>query len=337
MRFMLTVCLVVGFAFTVQVSAAQDKEPYRPFPDSIRIEMPDARAVLVMQLKKADRDIALLESFPDSLELWVAQIEKSLPRVTGPRAVTITNGVGGTAITVTESQDKITHVTLVQGATSQLLPPGWDIQVKMKKYQATVYAQDFEGLKKITRSSLQPAMAKIQEEFKKTPCYRRRAEVRVILKDEKVAYGQCDCQGPFDFLELNASSGLGYLGNNFYPELNLDVAIKFSRSSGVPKNKLIFSYNNLFFTERNAEGNYQVFPNSFISASFNRNIASKDKISWLGFGAGYLITNNGSYFKGNTMKFFISKSVGNVRIIPELYLTDNLKTYVFGMKFNFTF
>jgi hypothetical protein len=335
MKLMLKGCIVICLAFTFGFCYGQ-KEPYRLFPDSIRIELSDAKAIIVISLKKADRDISIVESFPDSLALWSSAIEKSIARITEPRRVQIGRGLAGTEIKILEAE-KETRLTMNLGMTTELLPPGWELFIEMKDFKAYVYVQDFDGLKKISRASMQPAMEKLKEEFKKSPCYRRRSESRIIVKEEKVAYSRCECEGPFDFLVLNASSGVGIVGDKFYPELNFDVALKFSRSNGISRNKVIFSYNNLFFAERKTDGGFQVFPSSFISAAFNRNIDSGSKTTWLGFGAGYLIYNSGSYFKGNTMKFFINKDVGKVRIVPEVYLTDDFKSYMVGVKFNFTF
>lgn len=309
------------------------------FPDSIRLEFPDQKSLVIIEMSALSKDLNTVVQFPDSLRSWLEVIRKSIPNLKPPGQVEIKVLENGETKMVIRQPDKIeTNVTVDHQTITELLPPGWRINVTGRGYKALVYAQEFEGLTGIANSSFEMPVTEIRTSIESNSLGRRSLKGRFIMKDGKVQYSDLKRSIATDFIMGKASAGLGYLGDRFYPELNVDISLRFGGRYNYYNQSINFSYNNLFFTERNADGSYTTSVNSFINVSWNKNLNYKgERPQWLGLGAGYLIQNRGSYFKGNTMKFFISKYVGNVMISPELYFTDDFKSSLLGIKFNYTF
>lgn len=309
------------------------------FPDSIRIEFPDQKALVILEMNNATNDTGTIEHFPDSLQNWLKAVMKSSSNFESPRRVEITvNENGENKMTVYIPGESRTYLTVKAKTVNELLPPGWEVIVHAANYKAFVYVQEFDGLQQVANQSFKPAAQQVKDELESNPLGRKSLKSRIILKEGKVQYSEMKRQIAADFITGTASAGLGYLGDKFYPELNLNISLRFGGRYDAYNNKVIFSYNNLFLAERNADGGYTTMINSFISAAWHKNLNYKhEHPQWLGIGAGYLIHKQGDYFKGNTMKLFISKDVGNLSITPELYLTDDFKNSLLGIKFNYTF
>jgi hypothetical protein len=52
-----------------------------------------------------------------------------------------------------------------------------------------------------------------------------------------------------------------------------------------------------------------------------------------------MVHNKSDIFSGKTMKVFLESDIGSdkLNLIPELYLTDDFKKSVFGIKLNYKF
>ncbi|MBS1978799.1 MAG: hypothetical protein JST46_15615 [Bacteroidetes bacterium] len=309
------------------------------FPDSIRLEFPDQKSLVVFEMSALNKDLDIISQFPDSLRGWVQVIRKSTSDLKSPCYVEIRVAEDGQTAMVVRRPDKIeTNVTVNHQVITELLPPGWRINVKGKGYKVLVYAQEFDGLTAVSNLSFEMPVTEIKQSIELNPLGRKSLKGRFIVKDGRVQYSDLKRSIATDFIMGRASAGLGYLADRFYPELNVDILLRLGGRYNRYNQSINFSYNNLFFTERGADGSYKTNINSFVNVSWNKNLNYKgENPQWIGFGAGYLIQNRGSYFKGNTVKFFITKYVGNVMISPEMYLTDDLKSSLLGIKFNYTF
>jgi hypothetical protein len=97
-------------------------------------------------------------------------------------------------------------------------------------------------------------------------------------------------------------------------------------------------YDLKLFTGQSSEGDYFSQPASFLSVSYALNFR-KDRPRWTGLGVGFLVHNRADIFKVNTMKLFLETDIGSpkLNIIPELYLTDDFKEAIFGIKLNYKF
>ena len=95
----------------------------------------------------------------------------------------------------------------------------------------------------------------------------------------------------------------------------------------------------MFLTEKAVEG-YNVNTNAFLSGTFEKNFNRKSsQANWSGLGFGFLVNRSGDYFKGNTAKFFITHNFAGSRIsvVPEFYLTDDFRKFLFGVTMRFSF
>ena len=309
------------------------------FPDSIRLEFPGQKSIVVFEMSDLSKNLNVIGQFPDSLRGWLEIIRKSISNLKSPGHVEISLMENGQTTFVIHTQDKFeTNVTVSHQVITELLPPGWRINVKGKDYKAMVYAHEFDGLTGVSNLSFDLPVTEIRNSIEANPLGRKSLKGRFIMQEGKVQYSDLKRSIATDFIMGRASAGLGYLGDRFYPELNIDISLRFGGRYNRYNQSINFSYNNLFFTEANADGSYRTYVNSFVNVSWNKNLNYKrENPQWIGFGAGYLIQNRGSYFKGNTMKFFISKDFGNFALTPELYLTDDFKSSLLGIKFNYTF
>jgi hypothetical protein len=141
-----------------------------------------------------------------------------------------------------------------------------------------------------------------------------------------------------DMLELSGGAGFGFLGDKFYPELDLNVRLRFGNRYKSDNHMVSFLYQNLFFAERKTEGGYSNNTNSFLSVSWSKNLSpEKSSPSWFGLGAGYLIQKKGDYFTGKTAKFFVTETIGHFTVTPEAYLTNSFKNFQMGMRLSYTF
>jgi hypothetical protein len=75
-----------------------------------------------------------------------------------------------------------------------------------------------------------------------------------------------------------------------------------------------------------------------LSVSYSRNFA-KERPRWTGIGVGYLIQSKGDLYTGKTMKFFFESDIGSpkINLVPEFYLTNDFKTFAFGVKLKYEF
>ncbi|MDD1443829.1 hypothetical protein MEO93_26480 [Dolichospermum sp. ST_sed3] len=308
-------------------------------PDSIRIEFPDQKALVIFEMNNVTKNSGVIEHFGDSLKGWLQAIRRSSSDLESPKRAEITIKENGEKkIIIYVAPDVKTYLTVKENAVTELLPPGWEISVRAKDYKTYVYAQEFSALVQVANQNFTLAVEKIKEDIRMNPLRRKTLKSRIILKEDKVQYSEMKRKIASDFIVGTASAGLGYLGDKFYPELNLNVTLRFGGRFDPNNNKVTFSYNNLFLAEKSTDGSYNTHINSFISVAWNKNLNYRHEHPlWIGIGAGYLIQNRGDYFKGNTFKFFISKDVGNVSITPELYMTDDFKKSLLGIKFNYTF
>jgi hypothetical protein len=141
-------------------------------------------------------------------------------------------------------------------------------------------------------------------------------------------------------LSLEAHTGIGLLGNKFFPEFNLATGLFLTDHFRFYSQRIEFTYNNMILAEQKMEGGFSTHVNSFLSLSYSRNFNRKSgQPRWVGLGTGYLIRNKGNYFQGTTMKFFMTLDIlsDKVNLVPELYLTNDLKKGMFGVKLNYRF
>jgi hypothetical protein len=132
------------------------------------------------------------------------------------------------------------------------------------------------------------------------------------------------------YLSINPYIGMGLVRNTIAPMA--EIGLQYNKRVGGSQNYRDFfrvSAAPYFFFDKDAEGNYKTNDNWFINADIGSTYDGNEK-GWLGktvsFGAGYLVVQNGGYFKNTTFKIFTDMQVvQRFTIVPEIIFTNNFK------------
>jgi hypothetical protein len=331
------------------------------FPDSIRIELPQHRTLVVFETKKYEDNKMLIESFPTFLKELLNHVQKSMPTnftETGPYKINVlithetedeVLGFGKytfdaqgekTNITIVKKELLETQVTVKQNKIVELKPPGWELIIQTKMYKAILYADGFQGLAGTAQEDFSEVGKAINNHTDLKFMGRKSIRSRMIVDNGKVVQDTLSASHPGDILSINLQGGLGFYQDKFYPELSVSTAILFRDRYNRARTKIEVNYSGLFFAERKTEGGFQTHVNSFLSLSYGKNFFGQSgDPHWTGIGAGLLVNKSGDYFKGKTLKLFFFNDIGNSRlqVIPEFYLTNDFKDFNYGIKLKYNF
>ena len=330
------------------------------YPDSVRVELPDQKSVIVFELQEIKKYSGFITGFPAYLKEILGYVQKSsaadfsasspyhIEVKVIPEGEKFTLSIG-TDMYTKATNDKMqisfkkldeeqTQLTVRDKEIVELLPPGWELVILSKEFKISVYAQSFQSLLDITSLDLTPITTKVTTDADFKTLGRKSVKSRIIFRDNKVDQTYFDKQHPLDMLFITGIGGVGLVRDQIYPQLSAKMGITFSNRFKRPNIRPSIIYDALFFAEKISEG-YQMNINGFLSVSFEKNFSKKSKgPSWGGIGAGLLVRQSGDYFTGNTMKFFIShESENRISIVPEFYLTDDFKKFTFGTTLRYTF
>ncbi len=335
--------LALAFLASFVVVQAQPKT----FPDSIRVEIPDAGAIVVFELKRYTEDKQILRDFPAQLEQIANDIRKALPETewSTPHRADIRveskeGGQGTTKMSVTKTIKPVTVVKTDNNQITELIPPGWELTLRYDRAQLYVYAPDIATLEKLGETSFEPVIAKLNAEPAFEKSKRMGVITRLVMKDGvATTAGFADHQQSADMLGLHAGAGVGMVGDKFYPEFNFTTALYFANRYKEEHIRVAVGYELKLFSGRTEEGAFRSRPASFLTFSYGMNFA-RERPRWTAIGVGYMVHDRPTdLFTGKTMKLFIESDIGSskLNLIPELYLTDDFKKSIFGLKLNYKF
>lgn len=342
---------------------AQTSTAHQPetdfYPDSIRVELPEEKVLVIFEMRRFENDVKIVQSFPEKFQEWMSYVIKALPvnfRENGPRKITINlkpeekelilnSGAGhffkekGEKAEITiQNLEPETNLVVRQNTIEQLLPPGWEVSILSKDVVVTIYASTFEGLEILTKQNFVQVESLLNSDPAMKYIGRKSIQARIILKDNKIIQHVIHYDQPVDMLGLDAHAAVGLYRERFYPELSFSASIyrndRFNRTS----QRFELKYSTMFFTEKNIEGGYTTNVNAFVSLSYGRNF-SGSRNKWTSAGVGLLVHKSGDYFEGKTMKFFFSSDIGSskINIMPEFYLTNDFRKFQYGLKLNYRF
>lgn len=124
-----------------------------------------------------------------------------------------------------------------------------------------------------------------------------------------------------DKLVLNIGPGVGLIRNQFVPKLALTAAILRGNT------EFSLTYDMNYFFERSEKRDFKLYLNSFVEFGLGVKTLPKatgtemlQKVT-----VGYLVQSSGDYFGKNTFKVSYTYPLLKraIKIVPELYLTDN--------------
>ncbi|WP_370089094.1 hypothetical protein [Ekhidna sp.] len=155
------------------------------------------------------------------------------------------------------------------------------------------------------------------------------------MKFDQLNITNIDKGTPKDFIEFSAGVGLGYYADRFVPDISYDVSFRFQNRFGKPSTKFGLLYTQHYFVSRNEENEFDIDLNGFFSGYFAINTMTEKEY---GIGFGYLINQNGGFYKGHTYKLTIyNRKSSKTRLSPELIFTDGFKKAFPALRFGLTF
>lgn len=339
---LLSKMLKATFVFLIPVmSLAQPKQ----YPDSIRVEMPEQESFIVFELRRYVDDKKIITDFPARLSRLVEHLEKSIPSSQQqlPQTVEVTyesdtNHKNEFSIRIVPKNQPETQITVAGNAIVQLIPPGWDITFREKQAVIHLYAPDIERLRQLSIVNLEPVVTHLDTDPKIFHHKRMGTISRVILSNGAITPAMSNHRNPGDMLGLHAGAGVGLLQEKWYPEFNFSTALYFSNRFKPYHQRFMFNYDLKLFSGVNEDGDHYLAPATFLSFSYGMNFA-KEKPRWTALGIGYLVHNKTDLFQGKTLRIFLETDIGSqkLNIVPELFLTDDFKKPMFGVKLNYRF
>ncbi len=356
MKFVLL--LIIILSFSIRVTKGQER--FNLYPDSVRIELPDQKSVIVFELQQIRKSSVFITGFPTYLKEILSYVQKSsaIDLVTSrpyhidvkiiPEGEEFTLSIGKEMYTKpTNEKMHISFKTLEAEQTQltvrdkeivELLPPGWELVILSKEFKVSVYSQSFQSLMDITGVNLTDVTTKVIADADFKTLGRKSIKSRMVVRDNKINQTYFERPHPLDMLFISGLGGVGLVRDQIYPQLSVKAGLTFNDRFKRPNIRPSILYDALFFAEKTTEG-YQMNVNGFLSVSFEKNFNKKSRNpNWGGIGAGLLVRQNGDYFRGNTMKFFIShETESRISIVPEFYLTDDFKKFTFGTTLRYTF
>jgi hypothetical protein len=317
----------------------------KPLPDSIRIEIPDHQSIITFELRQYDINKRIIADFPKQLSDLLAHVTNSITEMESkePKIIEVTYDYESEdnnkyTIKINEVSVSTTHVVVSNEAITELLPQGWELQLKMKAANIHLYTPNVERLRDLTTLDLRPVITRLDATGETLRQKRMGIISRVILQNNEVVIANIDHRTPNDMLGLHAGAGVGLFQDNFYPEFNFVTSFYFANRYKENHQRISAQYELKLFTGSSPEGEYQLRPASFVSISYALNF-SKERPRWTGIGIGLLTHDRSDFFTGKTMKLFLETDIGSpkLNLIPELYLTNDYTKAIFGLKLNYKF
>lgn len=316
------------------VQFAKSQSRFSVYSDSLRLEFPDQKAIVVFQSLKMDGGDSVVERLPAMMVNIASYVEKSSADINTPYVIEMQELADlQQSITIRPISDQSTRIKVRDGKIIELLPPGWEVFIWLESSKVYIYAQDFNSIKKLAQEDFGIVVQALHAEIANEKRKRNSITARMVISEGSIKYKEVKFEKPEDFLVLGGNAGIGLINTKLYPELAISVGTYFSGNTKLVKKRIELINNYMFGGIKNAE------ITSFLSLVYSKNFNKKDgRPKWNGVGLGGLLADGGNFFNGATIKVFLITDLGNskLNLIPELYLSEGAYGQ-FGMKLNYTF
>jgi len=196
---------------------------------------------------------------------------------------------------------------------------------------------DIDQLSIVKEVSIESVWEGVQEKPDKIK-YRR----AVYLGSGKITNGsfkidEISHSGPNEFLEFSVGVGLGFYRDRFVPDATLDLAFHFNDRFNRPSTKIGVLFTTGYFFSERTDGKFDLDVNSFISGYFTISFPNENEF---GLGFGYLIKQEGSFYKGDVFKltaFNRKSNASKINITPELIFQNGFKNSFPALRFGLSF
>ncbi|WP_420316662.1 hypothetical protein [Ekhidna sp.] len=308
------------------------------YPDTLKI-VTDEKREMLFAFDKMSNDEQYLTN-----ELWLSILnvmESSVKESQHDEGVEVRyiqykdEEIEEARITVTPLLSKADLFVIGKEGIRQQLSDRFEFQIILPKVSISFFVDDLSQLEHFKNQNLESLWKEIEsnkEEF----IYKR----SLYQAEGQSKYGNFNIDkittdNPVDFIELSVGVGLGYYADRFVPDISYDVSFRFTNRLGKPSTKFGLLYTQHYFVSRNEEKEFDVDLNGFLSGYFAINTSTEKEY---GIGFGYLINQNGDFYKGDTFKMTIyNRKSSKTNLSPEIIFTDGFKKAFPALRFGLTF
>lgn len=317
----------------------------KPLPDSIRVELPAHQSLITFELRRYSTDKHVIRQLPEQLNALLKHLATSLTADARnkPQHIEVVyqqdeDAPGQYTVRISDASHDATQFTVQQQTIVELLPPGWTVHIRMKEASVMLYTPTYQTLTELTHLNFERVTAQLDADPENRRELRYGIIARLIMTDTDIRTVTMRHRIPNDMLGLHPGVGAGMLRDRFYPELNFTLSLYFSNRYRENVHRFSALFETKIFTGQSPEGDYRSWPASFVSFSYAFN-AHRRNTRWTGIGVGFLTNNRSDLFTGKTLKLFFESDIGSpkLNIVPELYLTNDYKQSILGVKLNYKF
>lgn len=168
----------------------------------------------------------------------------------------------------------------------------------------------------------------------------RKSPVRAcvdVRNSEPEVHIQSPAYKTLDVLEITGGIGSGWVKNTFVSDIYFRIGLGFARK-GMIRNIYSVGWDMMYdFSDSNDNKFYQL--NHFVSLGWEHNFSNSPlENKWYGLSVGYLVKQNGDFFKENTFRVSVRKKINDtVSLRPELYFNDFFQNIYPGIRVSVAF
>lgn len=314
------------------------------FPDSIRVDLPNENSFVIFELQNYKSDYSIINNLNSSLAELMTFIKQSSTDpdfATTPHQATIREkNDGSKEIIVQTTEANSTKITTREKQLVELLPAGWEIKIYTGNDKAYIYGKDLNSIERIAALDFKVVSDKINEQIPES-IGRKAIKAYTLLIGGKIERSKIDLKKSSDLIVSEPSIGFGFISDSFYPLFKpISFTIVHRDRFGRKNLRIKLDQGYMFLTRKRLDGKTTLNLVDDTSLSLGWNLEKNNSsIRWFDLGIGVLNSNNDqTYFRGNTLRFFLSYDAGNnFSLTPEFYLTDNVTNALGGLRLNYKF
>lgn len=324
----------LGYVFTVLSAFGQEKIPSQ-YPDTLRVKT-DGQNLITFAFCNIQNDQIDLDD-----ELWksiLGIMESSLQTATNSEGVRVSyekvkvNDEEQARIEVAKIEIESDIFWIDSEGMRHDQSDRIEFEITLPEIAILFFLNDLDDLEEIKEVSIQSIW-----EGKKD-----KVDVGRVLYNGTGSYelgvlriSEINHSDRKDFLEMRAGMGIGFYRDRFVPSLSYDVSFNFSDRYGQPRTKFGVLYTQHYFHSEKQEGDFDLGLNHFLSVYW---AMSRGTMKEYGLGFGYLVAQNGSFYKGNTYKVTIyNRNTSRTSLTPELIFTNNFEQAFPALRFGLSF
>lgn len=318
---------------------SQAQEIVNPYPDTLKIQTDSQIEVIFSFYRMSDKKEYLTD------DLWMSILGVMESAVESSKNQ---EGVKVSYQKVMKEKEEIAQVTvdeLESEADIYLIGKEGMKEIHSDRIEFVVYQEkvsisfsldDMSDLEEVKELSVESVWDQVNQKFE------NEGKRNLYSGKGMFKYGKANLDAivgapsGLDEIELSGGIGIGFYRDRFVPDLNFKLAVNFPDRLGNTDLQFGLLYTQQYFFEENAQQEFDVDVNGFLSGFFSIEFANNYKI---GAGVGALIRQEGSFYQGDTYKLslYTEKRDSKVNFTPELIFTDGFKQMIPALKFGLSF